>query len=97
MEYLLLCLGMMVADNWISTDIKNHPDIYEGNPITGRIIGRHPSDEQFIAYAAVLGAVYTAGYYALPKPYAKGAAIVCAASHATAVYNNFQMGLKFNF
>ena len=93
MEYLLLCLSMMVADNWISLDIKNHPELREGNSI----LGSHPTDSEFVAYAAVLGAVYTAGYYALPKSYAKGAAIVCAASHGSAVYNNARLGLEFNF
>lgn len=93
MEYLLLCLSMMVADNWISLDIKNHPELREGNSI----LGSHPTDAQFAAYAAVLGTVYVAGYRALPVRYAKGAALICAASHGTAVYDNAQLGLEFRF
>jgi len=44
-------LSTLAVDAMQTIDIKNHPGMYETNPI----LGRHPSDDQVIAYFITTG------------------------------------------
>lgn len=61
---LLVAAGASIfVDYMYSTDIKNHPGQFEGNPLNRWLTGRRvPSDMQFLGLSAA-GAVLTLGLW----------------------------------
>lgn len=85
--------ALMVLDYKTTLDIKNHPGIYETNPI----LGRHPSDGYIATYFVTAAALQFVVATLLPKQYQPYFQYVTIGLEVGAVSNNVSMGLKFNF
>ena len=80
--------------DWQTTlDIKNHPNLWETNPI----MGRHPTDAQINLY---MGGMAIAHYYIskrLKPKYRKYWQYLTIFGSTSAVVNNYGAGLRINF
>lgn len=86
-------LTTLVIDYKQTLDIKNHPGMYERNPI----MGRHPSDAEIRRYfgLAALGSV--AMIYMLPKEYRMMFIGGAVTMQLVVIGNNKSIGLHTNF
>lgn len=82
-----------VVDYRQTLDIKNHPGMYETNPI----LGKHPSDVKIKNYFIASSVVTLGAVYLLPKhyrPYLIGGVL---AVEVVVIGNNKRIGLRTNF
>lgn len=82
-----------VVDYKQTLDIKNHPGMYETNPI----LGKHPSDVKVRNYFIASGVVTLGAVYLLPKDYRKyliGGVLVLEVG---VIGHNKYIGLRTNF
>lgn len=87
-------LVLHVIDWGQTRNISRRPDAYrELNPI----LGSHPSIERVNTYFALTAIAHTAISYALPADWRRGWQMVSIGMEATAVSNNYKIGLKIDF
>lgn len=82
-----------VVDYKQTLDIKNHPGMYETNPI----LGRNPSDVKVRNYFIASGLTTLGAVYLLPKkyrPYLIGGVLVL---EVAVIGHNKRIGLRTNF
>jgi hypothetical protein len=89
----LLVYTTFALDAAQTLDIKNHPDIYETNPL----LGRHPSDLKIGAYFIGAGFAHTAITKALPTEYRAAWQYGWAALEIGTIIRNRRLNLRFNF
>lgn len=86
-------LVLLTADYSLTMDLKNHPGMYEKNPI----LGRHPSDQQLRGYFAVAAIGHVLGMHFLSRENRAFAQWASIGIELYAVHNNYQLGLSFRF
>jgi len=74
-------------------DIKNHPNLYETNPL----LGRHPSDTKIVAYFIGAGFGHNAITKKLPTEYRAAWQYGWAALEIGTIIRNRKLNLRFNF
>lgn len=89
----LLVYTTLTLDAMQTLDIKNHPDLYETNPL----LGRHPSDAKIVAYFVGAGFGHYAVAKALPSEYRAAWQYGWAALEITTIIRNRKLNLRFNF
>lgn len=90
-EYLVYTTLLLDAAQTL--DIKNHPDLYETNPL----LGRHPSDVKIVAYFIGAGFAHNAITKKLPTEYRAAWQYGWAALEIATIIRNRQLNLRFNF
>jgi hypothetical protein len=89
----LFVYSTLVLDAAQTLDIKNHPDLYETNPL----LGRHPSDAKIVAYFIGAGFAHNAVTKALPTRYRAMWQYGWAALEIGTIIRNRKLNLRFNF
>jgi hypothetical protein len=89
----LLVYSTLLLDAAQTLDIKNHPDLYETNPL----LGRHPSDGKIAAYFIGAGFAHNAITKKLPTEYRAAWQYGWAALEIVTIVRNRQLNLRFNF
>lgn len=93
---------VLLAADWGQTkDIKNHPELQEANPI----LGPNPTDSEVDQYFAAAAVGHLAVAHLLPSRKIPGLPLtwrdawqhVWIAREAYAVWNNYSLGVKFDF
>lgn len=90
-EYLVYTTLMLDAAQTL--DIKNHPELYETNPL----LGRHPSDVKIVSYFIGAGFAHDAITKALPSQYRAAWQFGWAALEIGTIIRNHRLDLRFNF
>lgn len=89
----LLVYSTLLLDAAQTLDIKNHPDLYETNPL----LGRHPSDTKIVAYFIGAGFAHNAITKKLPTEYRAAWQYGWAALEIGTIIRNRKLNLRFNF
>jgi hypothetical protein len=89
----LLVYSTLLLDAAQTLDIKNHPDLYERNPL----LGRHPSDLKIGAYFIGAGFAHLAVTKQLPTEYRAAWQYGWAAFEVATIIRNRKLNLRFNF
>lgn len=89
----LIFAGTLLVDYNQTLDIKNHPGMYETNPI----LGQHPSDARIRNYFLLAGLGHYAVTKALPSEYRPYWQYGWIALEVLTILHNQQIGLKVNF
>ncbi|MGZ3240710.1 MAG: hypothetical protein ACXWJK_10185 [Burkholderiaceae bacterium] len=89
----LLVYTTLMLDAAQTLDIKNHPNLYETNPL----LGRHPSDTKIVAYFIGAGFAHDAVTKALPTEYRATWQYGWAALEIGTIIRNRKLNLRFNF
>ena len=84
---------LLLLDYGQTLDIKNHPGMYERNPI----LGDHPSDARIRNYFLALGAGHLAVTYLLPREYRGYWQYFTIGVQTGYVANNYSIGLRLDF
>lgn len=82
--------SLIVLDILQSLDIKNHPGGYEMNPL----LGRHPSDLEFLLVGGAALSCNAFGWYELPHPWREVLGTVVFVVEDVNVAHNFGVGLR---
>jgi hypothetical protein len=86
-------LATLAVDYKQTLDIKNHPGMYERNPL----LGDHPSDVRIRNYFALAAIGSVATIYLLPSEYRKYFIGGVLTVELIAIGNNKSIGLRTNF
>lgn len=86
--------GLLVLDYRQTLDIKNHPDMYEMNPL----LGEHPGDSRIGRHFVTVGIVHATVAWFLPRPYKTWWQNIGLVDEAfTVARNHFHVGLQVRF
>jgi hypothetical protein len=88
----------LMADMMTTADIKNHPGLYETNPI----LGLHPSDAKIAAYGLTMAGLHAAITYEMvsndvPRGIITAWELVSIGVEAGYVVHNYRLGLRIKF
>jgi hypothetical protein len=88
----------LMADMMTTADIKNHPGLYETNPI----LGLHPSDAKIAAYGLTMAGLHAAITYEMvsndvPRAIINAWELVSIGVEAGYVARNYRLGLRVRF
>jgi hypothetical protein len=89
----LLVYSTLLLDAAQTLDIKNHPELYERNPL----LGRHPSDLKIGAYFIGAAFAHNAITKELPTDYRAAWQYGWAAFEIATIIRNRRLNLRFNF
>jgi len=89
----LLFAGTLLLDYSQTRDIKNHPGMYETNPI----LGKHPSDDKIATYFVLAGVGHYLVTKALPAEYRPAWQWGAIGLETLVILHNKQIGLSFKF
>ena len=90
--------ALNLVDMGTTLDIKNHPNLREGNPL----LGRHPSDGEIVGVKLTEGALHALLTHELLKHRApawliQGEELIGVGIEGAAVGNNLSLGLHVRF
>lgn len=91
LEAAFLTAGLI--DYGQTLDIKNHPGMYETNPL----LGRHPSDTRIRNYFIAAGLTHVGVTHLLPRKYREHWQLGTLILQVGAVDNNHRIGLRMDF
>jgi hypothetical protein len=83
----------LLLDYSQTKDIKNHPNLYEKNPI----LGKHPTDKKINKYFLSVGIAHTLVAYNLPPDYRKTFQYATIGIEIVQIVKNRQLNLRFEF
>lgn len=90
----IAALGLVTYQDYKQTlDIKNHPGMYEVNPL----LGRHPSDERVRNYFVGASLTTLAVLYVMPSKYRKYVIVGGLAMELSVTQGNKRLGLRGAF
>lgn len=87
---IIAILVLLFVDFRQTIDIKNHPGMYEINPI----LGKHPSDTKITIYFIISSIIFVLVSLYLAEPVKYIWLAVWAGMEIWAIQNNIKLGLK---
>ena len=91
LEAAVLTAGLI--DYAQTRDIKNHPEIYETNPL----LGENPSDTRIRNYFIAAGLAHVGITHLLPRPYRMPWQLGWLTLQVINMQNNHRLGLRLDF
>jgi hypothetical protein len=91
MEAAVLTAGLI--DYAQTRDIKNHPELYETNPL----LGENPSDTRIRNYFIAAGLAHVGIAHLLPRPYRMPWQMGWLTLQVINMQNNHRLGLRLEF